>query len=477
MRRLLLPSLLLLSACASAPPPRELPDGFALPARFEAPGDSLAAATAEAPVENWWEQFGDPALDSLVTLALERNYSLQAAAARLEASLAAAGIERSALWPQLDGSLEASRSQQVFVGLPIPGGDVLTSRSTSYRAGLGTRWELDLWGRIRKGASAAAADAEATAAEYAGAQLSLSAQATKAVVGLRAAREQVELARATRDAYQRTAELAARRYDRGLVAAVDIRLTRSQLASAQALLAQRTDEEQRARRRLLALLGSYPAGSPAVGEGLPDSLPPVPAGLPAALVGRRPDLVAAERRWAASDARAGRARRALLPSISLTGSAGRSSNELGDLLDGDFSVWSIAGRVLQPLFQGGRLLAQVDAADAQREAAAAQYLQLVLEAFAEVEGALEAEGHLRDQQRHLARVAEESAQAWRLAEERYGRGVGDLFSVLDSQRRALDARSRLIALRYARVALRADLHVALGGGFAGPDDMKPEENR
>ena len=200
----------------------------------------------------------------------------------------------------------------------------------------------------------------------------------------------------------------------------------------------------------------------------------VPAGLPADLVRRRPDLAAAERRLTAADRRLASARRALLPGIRLTGGGGRSSEELADLLDGDFSVWSLAANLTMPLFQGGRLRARVQAAEADREALAAAYAGLVLGAFAEVERALAAEAALAERETALVETADQAAAAESLAADRYRRGLVDLVTLLDAQRSAHRARSQLLATRRQRVDARVDLHVALGGGFTHPRDRIPD---
>jgi len=194
---------------------------------------------------------------------------------------------------------------------------------------------------------------------------------------------------------------------------------------------------------------------------------PVPAGLPSELVARRPDLAAAERRLAASIERVGEARRALYPRLSLTASDGRSSDALDNLLDGDYSVWSLVANLSAPLFQGGRLRAGVDLAESGREAALAQYAGQVLAAYGEVERALVAERLLAAQEAALAETAREAAAALALARARYNSGLTDLITLLDTQRREFVANSQLLSARRQRLEARIDLHVALGGDFAG----------
>ena len=448
-----------LSACATAPlePALDL--------------DTPEAWTTETPdvaplSDPWWTTFGDAQLDAVVGEALERNYDLQAAAASVAAAEARARIAGADLKPQVGASFDASRRQQVFVGLPIPGsGGVLSSTSTSYGLGLNVSWEADLWGRLRAGQAAAVSDARAAEADYDAARLSLAGQAAKAWFAVVEAERQVELARDTVDSRRTTAERIAARYRRGVAPPLDLRLARSNLASAESTLELRRRQLDAAGRQLEILLGRYPRGEVESAPSLPEVPPEIPAGLPSELVARRPDLLAAERRLEAAGFRVNEARRALYPRITLTGSAGTTSDSLGDLVDGDFSVWSLAGSLLQPIFQGGRLRAAVDFAEADRDRVLALYAQGVLRAFAEVESALAAEHLLAAEEAAQAVATEESNAAVDLAEDRYNAGVGDYLTILESQRQAFLTESRLLTLRALRLSNRADLHLALGGDF------------
>ena len=193
--------------------------------------------------------------------------------------------------------------------------------------------------------------------------------------------------------------------------------------------------------------------------------PAVPAGVPADLVARRPDLVAAERQVAASEARLRVARRELLPSFSLTANTGTSTNALRTLLNGDFGVWGLVGNVVAPLWQGGRLRAEISRADARVAEVLATYVNTALLAYSEVETALAAEEYLADRVVHLTTSVEQARAAERLADERYRTGLDTYITVLDSQRSAFQAESQLIAARRLRLENRVDLYLALGGGF------------
>ena len=468
---------LLATACASVPP-AAAPDEQAERLGLEPPPAWSAADPDLAPLSEaereWWRLLGDERLPELIAEALEHNRDLAAAAARVEAAAAQARIAGADLSPQVGGRFDASRRRQNFLGFPIPGGDeqVLSTTNTSFQAALDVSWEIDLWGRLRASRGAARARFEATQADLAAARLSIAGRTAQGWFAAREAAAQLELATATLESRGRSEERLQRRYENGIAAPLDLRQATVARAEAAALVAQRRRQLDAARRAVELLLGRYPAGEVGEGSSLAegadaDALPPaVPVGLPAELLVRRPDLAAAERRLAAAGLGVSEARAALLPRISLTGSAGRSSEELDDLLDSDFSVWSLAAGVLQPIFQGGRLRAAVDLAEANQREALEGYAAAALTAFSEVELALAADRYLAEQVAALAEAAEQAAGARDLAEERYLAGLVDYLTVLDGQRRAFAAESSLIAARRERLAARVDLHLALGGGFA-----------
>ena len=467
-RWLLLPMTLLLAGCLSAPPRKAVDLEAAPPEQW-----SSGAAPAGAVDERWWESFADPALAELVDRALERNTDLQAAAARLDAASASARIAGAERLPTASAGVTAARQQQNFIGFPFgpPGGGVPSTTSTRLGLSLDTSWEIDLWGRIRAGARASVAEAQAAEADLRGARLSIAGRTAKIWFAVVEARQQLELAEASVESFRLSVDQVRSRYEAGIRPALDMRLALSNLSSAEALAERRRAQLDGLARRLEALLGDYPDASLLERhrtEALPPTPPPVPAGLPAELIARRPDLVAAERRLVAADHRYKAARRALYPRLALTAGGGTASDSLTDLLDGDFRVWSLIGNLTQPLFQGGKLRAGVERADAQGREALARYVRQVLDAYTEVESALAAERHLGEQERHLARTAEQLTAARRLAERRYRNGVGIYLVVLESQSRSLAAESELLVVRRLRLEKRIDLHLALGGGFAGP---------
>lgn len=462
--------LVAMAGCAAAPRARPPDPSLEMPSAWIAQAESGGVDTL------WWASMGDTLGARLVAESLAHNHNLQAAASRLESALAQARIAGAPQWPQVGADFTGSRARRNFIGFPIPGaGDrVLSATTTTYGASLNLSWEIDLWGRLRASGAAALADAQVARAEWRGARLSLAAQTLRAFFAAVESRRQVELAQATVENFRLSSQQVRSQYERGLRPSLEVRLALSTLAGAEAGLAQRQRQHRAALRQLEVLLGRYPEATLQTSADLPPLPPPPPAGLPAELVGRRPDLVAAQRRLAASDARLAASRAALYPRLSLTAANGRSSGELGELLDGDFSVWNLAGNLSQPLFQGGRLRAGVDLARAGVDGAVAGYAQALLQAFAEVETALDAQVLLAQQEQALRTATEEALAARGLAQERYERGLADLITLLAAQNSAFDSESRWLAARRQQLEARIDLYLALGGGFAQePVEVKP----
>ena len=460
---LLLPLVSLTAfGCVTVPPVQPLQLGVALPTAWTAPTTAPGEVSGD-----WWTSFGDSRLTATVETALRQNHDLLAAAARLEAAVAGGRIAGAPLRPTIDAGMTGASRRQNFIGFPIPGGDraVLSSFSTTWGVSLNTTWEADLWGRLRAGARAALADVQRSAADLRSARQSIAGQTVKAWFSVAEAQQQLDLAQRTVDSFGTSATQVRGRFEQGLRPALDLRLALSSLASAEANLAVREQQVDTTIRQLEVLLGEYADKHTQVATSLPDTPASVPAGLPADLIGRRPDVVAAERFVAADLERVKIARADLYPRLSLTASGGTSTRSLTELLNGDFGVWSLVGNLTQPLFNGGRLRAAVDQARARTDESLANYAGIALLAYAEVETALAAESLLEAQSRHLTEAAAQSIAAEGLADGRYTAGLNDYITVLEAQRQAFSSQSALIGARRQRLDNRVDLHLALGGGF------------
>ena len=466
MSRLLAFSFLwLVAACATAPPIEPPSLAVVTPESWTTPQETAATVTL-----SWWSDFGDPDLNEVVESAIEQNYDLQAAAARLDQAVADSRIAGANLLPTTQVGLNNAATKRNFIGFPIPGAEdrVLSTVFSTYGVSLDVTWEADLWGKLRAGARAALADLQSQAADLRAAQLSLAGQTVKAWFAIAESQQQLQLAEASVASFRTSSDQTRDRFERGLRPSLDVRLSLSNLANAEALREQRRQQLDAAVRQLEVLLGRYASGTLDSPQNLPDTPPTIPGGLPAELIGRRPDLAAAERRVAAARQRFQVARRELYPSISLTGSTGTSASALTNLLNGDFGIWSLLGNLVQPIFQGGRLRAGIDQAEARAAEELAIYANTALQAFSEVETALAADAFFSNRELYLEDSIEQSRAAEALAEDRYRSGLDDYVTVLESQRLALQAEGDLISAKRLRLENRVDLYLALGGGFTFP---------
>ncbi|MEL6361207.1 MAG: efflux transporter outer membrane subunit [Pseudomonadota bacterium] len=472
-------------------------------------------AATNIPTGNWIAAFEDPQLTQLINEAMLRNNDLLAAAANLEAARAGAVSTRSALFPTLNASGNAGRNAIVtdpaiaaqsggggtdlgdiraseledqfgvdadndgaLDGLDFDGDGIAESPLPNRRIyinnfslGAQFRWELDLWGRLTDETRAAYKDARASLADFEGARLSIAGAVSQAWFGLIEARQQRELAERDVTGRESNLRVTERRYERGVSSSLDVRLARSALGTAKANLAFRQRTEKESARRLEVLLGRYPAAELEASEALP-SLPLLDgAGAPVEILTRRPDLVAAEMRMDAAGLRARATRKQLLPSLTLSSQISTSGPDLSDLIDPERLAGNIAAGLFQPLFQGGRLLANSKRARKQAEASLLGYVQTVLQAYEEAENAIAAENYLAAREDALRLAFEEAAAGEVLTERRYASGAASIFNLLDAQTRRINAESQYISAQRDRVNNRVQLYLAIGGEFFTEDDI------
>jgi multidrug efflux system outer membrane protein len=423
---------------------------------------STASPSPAVDADGWLKDFSDERLPELVAEAQRNNFDLMISATRLMAARGTARMDSSGMLPTVGAGLSGARNKRVSTA----GFRLTNPKTDTFDVGLDFAWELDLWGRLANRSRAAYADVEAAQSDFVAAQFSLAANTSKAWFRLVEAAMQYRLAREAFENFGRNLVVVEERFQRGVTTALDVRLTRASLSSAESTLKLRERERGEAARALEVLLGRYPTGGLEVPETLPLITRPIPGGLPAELLQRRPDLVSAERRLAASDERFQDANKNRFPSLRLTASGGTSSAALEDLLDPNQNVWRLASGIVQPLLQGGRLRGERLRADARLQEQIAIYSRTVLGAFQEVENALANELLLREQETALRSASEESRAAEEIAWEQYGRGLADIITVLESQRRHVTAAASLYTVSRVRLQNRVDLHLALGGDFA-----------
>jgi NodT family efflux transporter outer membrane factor (OMF) lipoprotein len=454
-------AVLLLAGCATDSNRTARNFASELPADWSAP----SVSTGHAPAF-WWHNFRNDQLSEAIGDALAANPDIWSTAARLEAAWAQAKIAGAEQLPQigLSGGLSASQRNMAQFGVKFP--DVPDSfLSESHNLTLGAQWELDLWGRVRAGKRAARANALAQAAEFAGARHSLAGQVAKAWMLAIEARQQTRLAKFAVSTHETTVAQILARFEQGVLPSLDMRLARANLAGARAQVAELKSVANQTTRRLEILLGQFPANKLAIPTELPQLPPAIPAGIPAQILSQRPDLVAAEQRLFATGASLIQAKASLYPQISMTGSSGTSTSELSGLLSSDSVVWNVAANLTQPVFQAGRLRANVRLQRANLKAAEESFRSTMLKAMGEVENALDAEQQLTVVDEALGVAYEQSQAAAQITQERYDRGIENIITLLEARRRAISAESRWWAARRRRLENRVNLHLALGGGF------------
>jgi NodT family efflux transporter outer membrane factor (OMF) lipoprotein len=407
--------------------------------------------------QGWLQEFSDARLRETVRQAQEHNQDLQATAARLRAAKELTIQSRASLLPRLNAGGSGGFS------------DSDSGSSERYGLTIASSWEPDLWGRLRDLNRAVAADFDAAVAELRNARLSLAAATAKSYCNLISAQQQLVLAETTRDSFEKNLRIIERNYKAGVpnVRALDVQLGRSNVSAAQRSAKARELERDNSTRALEVLLGKYPSTTFQSGRDLPTLSRAIPLGMPAQLVERRPDLQASRARIVATALRASASRKNLLPNLSLLGSATLNQATVSRLLNPSDLATSISANLTQALYAGGALESEVREAVARNQAAIHDYAQLALEAFLEVESAIAAESSLAAQENDLQKEVEQAALAERQAERDYSEGIDgvDILSVLESQRRANNARSALIRLKNERLQNRIDLHLALGGSF------------
>lgn len=428
----------------------------------DSPTDWAALGVAgRAPTGDWLSQFDDPIMEDLVREALANSPTLESRAALVRASRAAIRTARSQRLPSVDASVSTGVTSNAFE----VGGDIDRSTDGIYGLGLDASWEADLWNRLGRGVAAAEADLAATEADLAAAELSVAAQTAAAWINLNAALSQERVAVLTYEARDRVRILTERRFQRGLANALDVRTARSALAGAEAEIARRRQLSGEAARRLEILLGRYPATEIEATSELPTLDALEAEGNPMLLLSRRPDIASAEARIVAAGLRAEQARLAMLPALRLTGSVSTSESEFADMIDPERIAARLVASLIQPLFTGGRLDAQREAAVAQAESAIATYAGTALTAWGEVEDAIAADHFLAQQEDAQMRALEEARLAEDLAERQYTSGTITVFNLIDAQTRRLTSESQLVSARASRATNRISYHLALGGGL------------
>ncbi len=455
---------LALSGCAALPKERALPS-IAAPEQLAA-SQSLTAPAADWPSDQWWSEFGDPQLAALIDEGLTGATTIRIAEARFARAGALAGQARSALTPAITADAAVTGAKQSYDnGIPQA---VLPQGFNDYAsASIGLSWDLDFWGRNRAALRAARSEAEAAAAEAAAARLAVSTGVAAAYADQADLHAQHDAAREAVAVRQQTLDLLHQRQNEGLEHEGAVERARAALEAARGQQAALDEALALTRNRIAALMGAGPD------RGLAITPPAIahqrrfglPAEVPANLIGRRPDLIAARLRTEAASSHIDQARAAFYPNVNLMGVIGLQSLGIGNVFNSGADFSSVGPAISLPIFDGGRLRSQYRGAEADYEGAVAEYDAVLVQALREVADAAASQRALGERRARAAASAAAAQAAWNVANNRYRAGLTTYLDVLVAEDALIAARRDVASLTSRSFALDVALIRALGGGF------------
>jgi outer membrane protein, multidrug efflux system len=412
----------------------------------------------------WWQQFDDPILNELIQNALEENKDVKIAAARVEEFMGRYRTTRASLFPQVGAGASAGRSR-VTEKAPTPLTSATENPANDFQVFMNARWEIDLWGKLRRGTQAARADLLGTEEGRRAVILTLMTSVAGAYVNLRDLDMQLEIAKRTSKSREETYNLFQMRFRGGVISDLELNQVRSEYEQALSAIPfiEKTISQQE--NALGVLLGRNPGPIPR-GKMIDELiLPSVPAGLPSDLLVNRPDIRQVEQDLIAANARIGVARSQYFPAISLTSLFGFESTELSSLLSGPAKVWNFAAPLTAPLFTGGAIQGQVKSAEAVQQQALLRYQQSIQTAFREVEDALIDQKRSRDQLAIQAQQVATLRNYARIARLRFDSGYTSYIEVLDSERSLFNAELSHAQTKGVLFQALVNLYKAMGGGW------------
>lgn len=407
--------------------------------------------------------FDDSELRRLVALTETQNPDLLQSQARLEEVGLNFKQTRGRLFPTIDGTFSNLRQETPPLG---GAGQIgfIQGEFEQYTLGLTTSWEVDLWGKLRAGTNAAAADRRSAAADTEALRQSLAAQTMQAYFSLIGATQLVELDRRRVASFASTVDQVERRFELGSASLADQSLAEADWESARADLEGSIDSRNQTARQLRVLVGKYPTEKVSA-QSWPSLRKSIPASIPSEVLLSRPDLIAAYESLVAADARVTVAHREMFPSFILTAEGGRQGSVLSDLADSGFNYWSTLASLSAPVFRAGQLRNEYRAADKRAEQAYRAWQSRVLAALREVEDALGSEQYLAREENRRVAALEAGKQALTRTRRDFEAGVTDLINLLETQRRVFQTEGQTIQVRQARLNNRVALGLALGRGF------------
>jgi NodT family efflux transporter outer membrane factor (OMF) lipoprotein len=424
----------------------------------EAQGWKVAQPRDDAPRGSWWDAFADPDLDRLEREVDVSNQTIQAAEARVREAQAATQAARAGLFPAVNANAAAVRSSRA-------GNTGAPGVSNSYNVALDLSWEIDLWGRVRRGIEASGAAAQASAADLAAAKLSVQALLAQDYLLLRVQDAEIALLRDTVAGYERSLTLTRNQYAAGIVARGDVAQAEAQLASTQAQALDATIQRAQLEHAIAVLVGKPPSELAIAPAPLAALFPQIPVAVPSELLERRPDIAAAERRTASANAQIGVAQAAFYPSLSLGAAGGVQNSVIGNLLTLPSRYWSIGPALAQAIFDAGLRQAQKAQAIAVYDETVATYRATVLTGFQEVEDNLAALSILEREAAVQADAVKAAGDSATIAANQYKAGIANYLAVVVLQTASLNSQRTALAILARRLTASVGLIKALGGGW------------
>ena len=456
-----------LIGCINLGPQYQHPDvNIEIPKFYQS--DSIMPNADAVIADRWWHDFNDPKINRLVEDVLRYNWDLKQAAARIlqtRAEYVQASADR---WPQVN--FDYDWDERRFGGVNVGRGQTITTHQVTFLA----LFEIDLWSRLAKASRAAWNEILVDEENRRTLAQSLVAETINLYLQIEAFERRLQIAAESIAAFERSLQFVETRYRRGLTSALDVRQARRSLAGAQTRVPELQQQLGTIQQQLSILLGRYPETHPARAQPADyyRQPQPVPTGLPSTLIRHRPDIRAAEMRLQALNEQIGAAKADRFPKITLTGSYGWNADGKDRLFKSDSVVWNFARGVVQPLVDADRLKARQRGVEAQYQQAVSDYANTVLNAFAEVEGALLIRQKQLERRQREVIFLEEARATQRVAQNRYIKGLIQYLDVLDAQQTRFTAEDNLAQVDLSILTNRVNLHRALGGSWAVPQPIK-----
>ena len=432
-------------------------------------------------IGDWWESFEDSLFNDVLSDFNKSSPDLKTISSRMNVAKQILKINKASRLPSFSlGMNGTSRKQNLtafglsddfFGGGPDSsqsndsGSGVTSFSSSNFGLNLTMQWELDVWGKLFNRARGASSEYQSAYYDLSFLSFSMRIQLAKLYFSTVESFEQYELSKETYNSVSELADMVSARYDKGLRSSLDLRLTKSSVASSKAQMEIRKQAYLVLVRRLESMLGKYPSGKYVVNSELSYKLPSIAIGIPSEILNRRPDIKSSLAKLQAASHKKSESISSLLPSFILTSSTGNSSNDLNDVLNEDYQIWSQGLTVGLPLFQGGSIRANKNIAEENLNIAKQNLIKTIINAYSEVEQTLFAENSNDILLDAYENAAEQAEAAYKLSRERYDSGLVDLIAVMDSQQRWFLSRSQVLAAKKNKIDTRLNLLLAFGGNF------------